>query len=327
MLATGSGLADRVDRQREQFLAAEAALRSGDRPEFRRIRQTLSDYPLSGYLDYRDLQGRLGSAPAREVDAFLRRYAEQPIATRLRSSWLRTLGKRKDWDNYLAFYVPQSSISLQCYHIRARLQNGEREPALQDALALWLVGHSQPDTCDPAFDQLYATGMIDSALIWERIRLAFSEQKSSLAGYLAKRLSAADRTWVQRWEQAHRQPTAAINQPWAAHDTPLVRDILVHAVQRLARHKPDQAWKHWQTLSATHAFSDAQQGEVLARIALNGAVNGEPGAADWLARVPPTATDAGIRQWRVRVALLAGGAPGRWRPAAPPETRLPSMRN
>jgi soluble lytic murein transglycosylase len=306
MLATGSGLADRVDRQREQFLAAEAALRSGDRPEFRRIRQTLSDYPLSGYLDYRDLQGRLGSAPAREVDAFLRRYAEQPIATRLRSSWLRTLGKRKDWDNYLAFYVPQSSISLQCYHIRARLQNGEREPALQDALALWLVGHSQPDTCDPAFDQLYATGMIDSALIWERIRLAFSEQKSSLAGYLAKRLSAADRTWVQRWEQAHRQPTAAINQPWAAHDTPLVRDILVHAVQRLARHKPDQAWKHWQTLSATHAFSDAQQGEVLARIALNGAVNGEPGAADWLARVPPTATDAGIRQWRVRVALLAG---------------------
>jgi soluble lytic murein transglycosylase len=323
LLLAGNGLADRNDRQREQFLEAESALRSGDTQQYRQLKQALADYPLYGYLDYWDLQDRLSTAQPAEVSAFLQRYQDQPVATRLRTSWLYKLGKRKDWDNYRAFYVPQSSTTLQCYHIRARLQKGERKQALQDALELWLVGHSQPDACDPAFDQLYADGIINSSLIWQRIRLAFARQKSSLAGYLAKRLSAEDREWVKRWQHAHRRPTSAIKQPWAKQDTPLVREILVHAVQRLARHKPDQAWKHWQTLSAAHDFSAAQRGEVLQRIALNGALNGEPAAADWLASVPAAAADADIRQWRVRVALLAGDWKGalHWLDELTPEER------
>ncbi len=306
LLLASTAVADRTDRQREQFLEAESALESGRMQDYRRLKQALTDYPLYGYLEYWELQKRLGTAKPQEVRAFLRRYQGQPIATRLRSSWLHKLGKRNDWDNYLDFYVPQSSVTLQCYHIRARLQKGGREQALKDALALWLVGHSQPDACDPAFDQLYADGSIDSSLIWQRIRLAFAKQKSSLAGYLAKRLSAEDREWVKRWQHAHRRPTAAIKQPWATQDTPLVREILVHALRRLARHKPDQAWKHWQTLAASHDFSAEQEGEVLQRIALYGAVNGESGAADWLASVPASAADTSIRQWRVRIALLDG---------------------
>jgi soluble lytic murein transglycosylase len=306
LLPAGDALADRNDKQREQFLEAESALESGRMEAYRQLKQALTEYPLQGYLEYQELQNRLGTAKPSEVSAFLQRYQDQPIATRLRTSWLHKLGKRKDWEHYLDFYVPQSSITLQCYHIRARLQNGERKQALKDALELWLVGHSQPDACDPAFDQLYADGMIDSGLIWQRIRLAFAKQKSSLAGYLAKRLSAEDREWVKRWQHAHRRPTSAIKQPWAGEDTPLVREILVHAVQRLARHKPDQAWKHWQTLAASHDFSAEQAGEVLQRIALYGALNGDTGAADWLARVPAAAANADIRQWRVRIALLGG---------------------
>ncbi len=306
LLLAGTALAGRNDKQREQFLEAESALGSGRLEVYRQLKQALTDYPLQGYLEYWELQNRLGTAKPSEVSAFLQRYQDQPIATRLRTSWLHKLGKRKDWDNYLDFYLPQSSTTLQCYHIRARLQKSEREQALKDALELWLVGHSQPDACDPAFDQLYADGMIDSGLIWQRIRLAFAKQKSSLAGYLAKRLSAEDREWVKRWQHAHRRPTSAIKQPWAAEDTPLVREILVHAVQRLARHKPDQAWKHWQALTASHDFSAEQAGEVLQRIALNGALDGDPEAADWLARVPAAAANADIRQWRVRIALLAG---------------------
>lgn len=306
LLLTDTGFAGRNDKQREQFLAAESALRSGRTQEFRQLKQALADYPLYGYLEFWELQSRLGTAKPREVNDFLEHYQDQPIVTRLRVSWLHKLGKRKDWDDYLEFYVPQSSVTLQCYHIRARLQKGEREQALKDALELWLAGHSQPDACDPAFEQLYANNMIDSAIIWQRIRLAFAEQKSSLAVYLAKGLSASDREWVKRWQHAQRRPTSAIKQSWAAKDTPLVREILVHAVQRLARHKPDQAWKHWQTLAATHQFSTEQTGQVLRSIALYGAVNGDTEAAPWLAAVPASAVDADIRHWRVRVALLAG---------------------
>ena len=188
---TGNSLADEYKDERKLFIEAEAALKAGDDATFRDLKRRLVNYPLYSYLEYQALQRRLSEAKPGEVYAFLKLYADQPVAARLRSSWLHRLGKQRDWDTYLRFYEPQSSVTLQCYQVRARLAEGEdREAALQDALKLWLVGHSQPDACDPAFDQLYASSLITSQRIWQRIRLAFAEQKSSLAGYLAKRLSS-----------------------------------------------------------------------------------------------------------------------------------------
>ena len=304
LLLTSVSLADPYDKQREMFLKAESALKVGDSDTFTRLKRQLLDYPLYGYLEYGQLRRRLGSAKADDVQAFLDKYAGQPIATRMRISWLHTLGKRRDWDNYLRFYQPQASVTLRCYDVRARLARGDRSRALDDTLDLWLVGHSQPDACDPAFDQLYASPLITSERIWERIRLALANNKSSLAGYLARRLSAEDRKWVKRWQFAHRRPTAALSKDWAREDTPLVREILAHAIQRLARHKPEQAWKHWQNIAATHRFSDAQRGAVIKRIALTGALRGDPKAPLWLSSVPGKAVDADIRQWRIRAALL-----------------------
>lgn len=306
MLLAGGSFADRIDKQREQFQDAETALRDGRSADYRQLKRALSDYPLYPYLEYQELLGDLDKADPDRVRAFLKRYDGQPVAVRLRSSWLHRLGKRRDWDDFLAFYTPQSSVTLQCYHVRARLQNGNRKQALDDALKLWLVGYSQPDACDPAFDQLFADGLITSERLWQRIRLAFANQKSSLATYLAKRLSAEDREWVRRWSLAHSRPTEAIKADWAQDDTPLVREILAHALQRLARYKPDQAWKHWQSLAAGHRFSTQQAGKILRSIALNGAVNGEADAVRWLAAVPDGAADDSIRQWRVRVALQKG---------------------
>ena len=303
LLLTQVALADTYDAEREKFLKAEAALKAGHSKTFNQLRQQLRDYPLYGYLEYWQLRRRLGKAKASEVQAFLDTYAGQPIATRLRISWLHKLGKRRDWTTYLEYYQPQLSIKLQCYDVRARLAKGDREQALKDALQLWLVGSSRPNACDPAFDQLYASSLMTSARIWERVRLAFANQKSSLAVYLAKRLSAEDRKWVKRWQYAHRRPTAALAKDWAKQDTPLVREILVHALRRLARHKPEQAWKHWQQVAATHNFNTQQAGSVLQSIALYGALRKHPQAAVWLEAVPAAAANASIREWRVRNAM------------------------
>ncbi|VAW77032.1 Soluble lytic murein transglycosylase precursor [hydrothermal vent metagenome] len=298
-----AGSAAASERQREQFLQAESALKKGRTSEYRQLKPMLVDYPLYGYLDYWELRRRLSKAKADDVEQFLQQYPGQPISIRLRHSWLHKLGQRKDWDTYLQFYTPQSSVTLQCYDVRARLQKGDHQQALKDVLSLWLVGHSQPDACNSAFDQLYASGTLGSEHIWARIRLAFKKQKSSLAGFLAKRLSAEDRKWVKRWEYAHRRPTSAMSKDWAKKDTPLVREILVHAAKRLARHKPEQAWKHWQSLSKNHRFRTTQQGEVLGKIGLYGALENHPQAAVWLASVPNEQATADIRQWRVRTAL------------------------
>lgn len=304
--ASGAGR-DPLEAQRAQFLAAYSALQAGDRRDYSRLKRQLARYPLYSYLEYAFLRPRLNGSRAKAIDAFLHTYADQPLAARLRQAWLHYLGKRRRWSAYLAFYTPQSSVSLQCYHLRAELakQPGRRRQTLKQALKLWLVGHSQPDACDPLFDQLYASTLLTSEHIWKRIRLAFAHNRSSLAVWLAKRLSDEDRRWVNRWRTAARRPVQALRQPWARQDTPLVREILAHALKRLARHKPEQAWRHWRQLAPGHRFSAGQRGDVLSAIALNAALQQHPRAAEWLAQVPEAAIDARIRQWRVRTALLA----------------------
>jgi soluble lytic murein transglycosylase len=299
-----SAAADLVAEQREKFLDAEKALQDGDTESYQHLKQQLTGHPLYGYLEYWELRGRLSKASVGEVQRFLDRYRDQPIAARLRSSWLHRLGKRRDWKNYLRFYQPPGSTTLQCYEARALLARGDRGQALQATRKLWLVGKSQPAACDPAFAQLYAASILTSADIWQRIRLAFANQKPSLAGFVAKRLSATDREWVKRWQYAHRRPTAALKESWADQDTPLTREILVHAIERLARHKPGQAWKHWQELATTHDFSDEQAGEVKQTIALHAALRNHPSASLWMGEVPETHVDKSTREWRIRVALL-----------------------
>ena len=295
--------ADAYEKQRELFNQAETAFKAGDTSRFNQLKQQLIDYPLYPYLEYWPLRRKLSKAKPDEVENFLQKYDAQPVGWRLRSAWLQRLGKRKDWDNYLRFYDSQNSVTLQCYDVRARLAKGDRQQALKDALDLWLVGHSQPDACDPAFKQLYASKLLNSELVWKRIRLAFTEQKPSLAVYLSKRLSNQDQQWVKRWRYAHQRPTAAIAKDWAREDTPLVREILTHAIRRLARHKPAQAWKHWQKLASDHAFSAEQQAAAIHQIALYGALRKEPDASIWLAAVPRGFANEKIRHWRVRVAL------------------------
>ncbi len=315
--------ASTATEQQEMFLDAEKALNSGQTEAFEDLKRQLHDYPLYGYLDYWALERRIKTASPDEVQAFLERYQDQPIADRLRSSWLHVLGKRKDWVNTLRFYQPQSSVTLQCYEVRARLTRGDRKAALQDTLALWLVGHSQPDACDPAFDQMYAASILDSQHIWQRIRLAFANQKTSLAGFLARRLSESDREWVKRWQHAHQRPTAALKADWARQDTPLTREILMHALHRLASHKPEQAFEHWQQLAASHPFSDDQNGSLIQTIALQAALANHPLAAQWMAAVPDSHASTSTREWRIRVALFNNDWPAalRWMDKLEPQER------
>ena len=297
---------DPLAGQRTRFLEARAALKKADLRRFETLADSLADYPLYSYLDYARLRARLGTADTAQVRAFLDTWAEQPLAARLRRVWLRRLGQAGRWRDYLDFYTPQASVTLQCYRLRAELalRPRRRLEVLERALPLWLVGHSQPDACDPLFDALYASPLIDSTRIWQRIRLAFAANRTTLATWLGKRLSADDRRWVQRWRTAARQPVKALRQSWTHQDTPLVREILVHGLKRLARHKPEQAWKHWRRLAQSHRFSSARRGDVLRSLALAAARRNLPRAGEWLALVPDDAVDQQVRTWRVRAALL-----------------------
>jgi len=294
---------DPLQQDRERFLDARTALNESRMDEFRLLAAQLEDYPLHPYLQYWELQGRLQHAAAGEVTAFLDRDTTGLLGPRLRRSWLYTLAKRKDWKQFLAAYREPQPAALQCYRLQALLQTGKADSSTADALQLWLVGKSQDDACDPVFAHLEKQQLITTELLWQRIRLAMDNGNTSLAGYLAKRLPEQDAAWVTLWREAHRRPARTLESPQLAADSPHAREIILHALHRIASSDAPQARRRWHALRADYQFTPEEAAQLERQIALSATWQEHPEAHAWLAGLPAAAVDSKVREWRIRTAL------------------------
>ncbi|MEX2353216.1 MAG: hypothetical protein WD709_03440, partial [Gammaproteobacteria bacterium] len=217
-----------LEQQRELYQDAKRALRAGDLTKFRSISTSLVDYPLYPYLMYAYMSPRLSSFKDEDIMDFIEEYDDSPLANDLRKTWLRSLAQRGRWQAYLDAYTPQSDTVLQCQQLLARIKTGNTDESLyEDIKKVWLVGKSQPDQCDPAFEVLYKSDHLTPELIWGRIGLAIQNNQTGLARYLGRRLDDSGRQWLERWITAHHTPARITRNP-GYDDTPLARDILFH---------------------------------------------------------------------------------------------------
>jgi soluble lytic murein transglycosylase len=296
---------DPLRQDRDRFLEARKALDENRLNDYRLLAAQLEDYPLHPYLQYWNLQRNLQQADAGAVNAFISRYADDPLGPRLRRSWLYTLARSKNWKQFLADYREPQPARLQCYRLQALLHTGKANSITAAALELWLVGKSQDKACDPVFAWLDKKDLITTDLLWQRIRLAMDEGNASLAGYLAKRLPEQDRAWVTLWRTARSRPAQTLGDPQLAKDTPRAREIILYALQRIARSDAPQAHRRWAALQPDYRFTPEEAAQLEKQIALSATWQNHPEAHDWLVAVPENAVDTKVREWRIRTALAS----------------------
>ncbi len=286
---------------RAQFAKAYAALTSGQRTQAAQLIRGLEEYPLYSYYRYYDLQRKLHQATEDDVGQFLTAYEGSLLAARLRREWLQQLGKAGRWRAYLDAYRPQSDAIAQCWQVTARIETGAREGVIADGIRLWLVGKSQPRQCDPVFDFLDSEGAITDELRYARIRLALANKQPRLARYLARslvdaRLSATATAWIA----AHENPQTALTQTPLAEDSALTREVVIHAISRIARTNVDRASNAWEQVAEKYAFSAEERGKVRAIIAVAAARAEHPDQIALLAAVPREAVDNIVEKYRIR---------------------------
>lgn len=310
---------DELAAQRERYREAQRALGAGSLQAFETLAAELRDYPLYPYLLYDYYRPRLARIENAQLAQFLENFGDIPAAGDLRRAWLRLLAQRGRWQDFLEHYRPQRDPVLQCMQLQARLRSGNDSYLLEDARSLWLSGESLPPQCDPAFERLYRSELLTSAVIWERIGLALERGNTGLAGYVGRRLPAAERPWLERWIAAHNQPAQALRD---AHweDTALARRIVLHGMRRLARQNVDQAVAAWRRLQPAYAFGAAERAAIDRLLAVRAAATRNARAAELLDAVANDHVDEEVMQWRVRSALNSGDWPAllRWTEGNPP---------
>jgi len=140
-------LAPLIAQERDDPIrAAREAFGKKDKLRLATLRAQVLDakHPLAPWVDYWELNTRLGEARVDEVEAFYRRWPDTYVEDRLRNDWLLELGHRRDWENFsrdLPRFRMNDDREVSCYARVAEflsLNGGPRAAASQAAAPLVL---------------------------------------------------------------------------------------------------------------------------------------------------------------------------------------------
>ena len=295
-------------QQRAAFRVAYTAAQNGQ--DWRALAQGLASYPLYPYLEAAALQHDVKTAPATQVDAYLKQYAGMIPAEDVRKTELNWLAQQKDWTGFQHFYQPGLGDALSCDALQARLAQGKPLEFERDLATLWQKPRL-PSACTPVLDAAAAQGLLTPQRVWDRIERAAKAGNATTIEQSAGWLGSTEAAAARRMAEAIRSPASLLRKAGTLADTVHDREAVSLALIRLARRDSEQAQADWQSLSKRFAFDEDQRNHVLAALALYNAVDFGPNAIAQLAALPATAQTDATREWRVRVAV----AQGNWKAA------------
>ena len=283
------------------FLAAKAAFERGDWRRLDAVAPSLAGHPLERYVRYWQLKSRLDDASADAVEDFMARYPDGPLAERLRVEWLKSLGKRGDWDRFGANYVaaPGEDIEVSCYAVQYHYRSDPS--ALAAAKPFWFTGASTPDACEPLFAALIARGDITLADRKTRFRLAVAKGNVSLAHKLADALPGNERIAERAFVAIDRNPMHAVKAGKFDWKSPSGRALALYALDRAARRDAAEARAGWLSWRSRLPEADRAYGDL--RIAWYAARQLDPAANEWFNALNDVTLTPEQQVMRIRAAL------------------------
>lgn len=256
----------KIEQQREQFLVAEKAIRSGRIKQYRQLEDELKDYPLYPYLQAAELNRRLSSATDEEVLSFLDTYNDSTLADKLHARWIKTLSRKGDYDTLVENFRHTKDIKQLCHFAGALMQTDQKQAGYGLMSELWLNGKSLPKSCNTALKLWKRAGCLSTDLLWDRIKLVMKRRNHQLATYIGKQLPKKDRQWLATWKQVQRNPVTIIKQKnkFVGEDVnnPVVLSILSDGMKRLARKDPLKAADHWKEIKDSYFFEATESEDI-----------------------------------------------------------------
>jgi len=290
----------------DAVLRAYEAFRAGDPIRLAKHSAGLEEHVLAPYLEYWRLKLRLDELSTREAHEYLHRYAGSYLAERLRSDWLKVLGRRAEWQTFDLELAPlvQDDLEIRCHAWSSRL--ARRDDSVHDeAQAMWLEPKELPEGCTSLAQRMIAEGRLQVGDVWQRARVLLENGQLTAAqralGYLPPEEAPDERLL----SQAAGSPEKLLASPPRNLEQRPVREMVRFALVRLARNDPRAAAEFLST-SPGERLPEGDRKTIWGRVAYEAARRHIPEAVQWYRR----SGDAGLNDehlaWKARAALRAG---------------------
>jgi soluble lytic murein transglycosylase len=290
----------------DSLLAAYDAYRAGDPVKFAKHAAKIENHALEPWLDYWRLSMRLEDASNREVREFFAKHPNDYVSERLRSDWLRVLGKRGDWtefDRQSPLYT-RDDLEVACYRWIGRLEKGD-DNALADAMAMWLEPAELPDGCQRLSGILSTRGKLSVTDVWRRVRVLFENGQITAAKTTLGLLPRKEAPDERMLAEAARQPKRLLERLPKVLETRATREVAVLAVVRYARTDPPATARALDGAVGQH-FSQSELRYLWGLVGYEAARDHHERALEWYARADNTQLEDRHLAWRARAALRAG---------------------
>jgi soluble lytic murein transglycosylase len=314
LLASLPAMAAPAERGDLAFLSARDAYRNGERVRLARQIDALQGHPLLAWAEYWSLRLKLDDGDAGGVADYLARHPGAYLAEKLRGDWLRSLGRKADWESFRrelpALALPDAEIN--CYAAQAN-------NAAEMVRPLWTGGQDLPQACEQLVDQLVAAGGLSVEEVWQRVRRMFEAKRVGAARSAAAYLPATQGWDGRGLESIAQSPARHLDKLPAGWDARRGgREVALFAVQRLARNDPQDAARRFARIESR--FAEEERAYAWGQIALQAAQRHLPEALSWYGKTAGTPLADEQRAWWVRAALRANdwATVGAVIPAMPP---------
>ncbi|TXI19145.1 MAG: transglycosylase [Nitrosomonas sp.] len=294
--------------QDSDFIAAREAFQVGNAKLLKDYANRLQRHVLKPYVEYYQLRMELGTTNLETISNFLLRHEGSLVADRLRSDWLKMLGKNRQWQFFETEYplLVNKDNELMCYYYQ-RYLDAKDKIAVADVRSLWLTPVSLPDSCTPVFQSLIYSGDISREDIWKRIRLALEEGQTGVATHINRYLPGNEGLNTADLNNAAKNPLRYLDAQKEKIKSRSDREIALFALLRLLRNDTDQTLAQWSKVK--NRLTPSDRSYFLGRLGYRAAMRHDSRALSWFKEAknttqayPPSDT---VLAWQVRAALRA----------------------
>ncbi|HNP37727.1 MAG TPA: transglycosylase SLT domain-containing protein, partial [Woeseiaceae bacterium] len=305
---------EKIERQRDLFRAAYKDAELGIRESTTILsdadRALLTTYVLWPDLQAAYLRATIRQAGTEEIERYLDLYGALKPGRELRYQYALDLAARGDLESFYAiyesFYQGLGIAKLDCLALQAEIEAGRDKRIASRARALWMLGQSQANECDPVFAYLKKNQVLGPLDYRQRYALAIEARSYALARWLGKSIDATHVEIANLWLQAQNEPAVFLASYASRPDSAVAAAQLAYAAERLTYDDPIAAHDLWATVQGNRSFTEEQSLQTARHIALWSARDNLPGAYALLARLPAQAVDDEVSRWRARLSLRAG---------------------
>lgn len=289
----------------DRFLAARDAVKAGDRAKLERIAPELKGYTLEAYVEYWQILLDLENLDPVTVKAFLTRYDNSYLAEKLRSDWLKQLGKKNQWkafdDEYPLLIKPDQELA--CYALQSRRARGDAG-VLVDSMPLWIGLIEPPASCYPVLEALILEKRVLADEVWARIRRQFEANKLSAARYSMNYLPPSQTPDARTATAVSDTPLPwLLKLPPSFSGSQMNRELAALAISRIARNDPRMAAEQLSRIE--RQLQAGESAWAWSQIGWQAAQRHMSEALQWYRKGDDAPLSDEVAEWKVRAALRA----------------------